>query len=134
MHFAREGEVDETLLHLIRGNVREPGQVIGDLYALATCNEIGHWRLVDMMQEFALDDLSGIGGFIMENSRRATLERIKALPREVAEGAMTVDGFDRPITLKVRLTIEEDRIITDFAGSSPVDKKGINCPLVYAKA
>lgn len=134
MHFAREGEVDETLLHLIRGNVREPGQVIGDLYALATCNEIGHRRLVDMMQEFALDDLSGIGGFIMENSRRATLERIKALPREVAEGAMTVDGFDRPITLKVRLTIEEDRIITDFAGSSPVDKKGINCPLVYAKA
>ena len=62
MHFAREGEVDETLLHLIRGNVREPGQVIGDLYALATCNEIGHRRLVDMMQEFALDDLSGIGG------------------------------------------------------------------------
>jgi len=27
-----------------------------------------------------------------------------------------------------------DRIVTDFAGTSGVDKKGINCPLVYAKA
>ena len=34
----------------------------------------------------------------------------------------------------MKLTIEEDRIISDFAGSSGVDEKGINCPLVYAKA
>ncbi len=47
---------------------------------------------------------------------------------------MTVDGFDAPITLKVKLTIEHDRIISDFAGSSGLDKKGINCPMVYAKA
>ena len=29
---------------------------------------------------------------------------------------------------------EDDRIVTDFAGTSGVDKKGINCPLVYTKA
>ncbi|AXI47177.1 5-oxoprolinase [Sulfitobacter sp. SK012] len=134
MKFAERGEVDQTLVRIVRGNVREPDQLIGDLYALATCNEIGHRRLIDMMQEFELDDLSGIASFILENSRRATLERIAELPRTSAQGELTVDGFDKPITLKVKVTIHEDRIVSDFTGTSGLDKKGINCPLVYAKA
>jgi len=104
------------------------------MHALATCNEIGHRRLVDMMGEFELADLNDIAQFILENSRRATVERIAALPNATANGEMTVDGFDTPITLKVKLTIENERIVSDFTGSSGIDKKGINCPLVYAKA
>ena len=134
MKFANKGTVDETLTRIIRGNVREPDQLIGDIYALATCNEIGHRRLVEMMEEFSLDDLNGIGGFILENSRRATIERIATLPQKTAEGEMTMDGFDRPITLKVKVSVEGDKIVSDFTGSSGLDKKGINCPLVYAKA
>ncbi|MBM1634462.1 hydantoinase B/oxoprolinase family protein [Sulfitobacter mediterraneus] len=134
MKFAAGGEVDETLVRIIRGNVREPDQLVGDIFALTTCNEIGHRRLVEMMEEFDLDDLDGIGSFILENSRRATLERINALPRKSASGEMTVDGFATPITLKVKVSIEEDRILSDFTGTSGVDKKGINCPLVYTKA
>ncbi|MEM7719971.1 MAG: hydantoinase B/oxoprolinase family protein [Pseudomonadota bacterium] len=134
MKFAARGKVDETLVRIIRGNVREPDQLIGDIYALANCNEIGHRRLADMMDEFGLSDLQGIASFILENSRRATLERIAALPKTQASGAMTVDGFDTPITLKVTVRVEDDRIVTDFAGTSGVDKKGINCPLVYTKA
>ncbi|WP_375280825.1 hydantoinase B/oxoprolinase family protein [Pseudooctadecabacter sp.] len=134
MKFADRGTVDETLTRIIRGNVREPDQLIGDIYALATCNEIGHRRLVDMMEEFALSDLDGIADFILTNSRRATIKRIAALPQKAATGEMTMDGFDRPITLKVRVSVEGDRIVSDFTGSSGLDKKGINCPLVYAKA
>ncbi|MGC1506693.1 MAG: hydantoinase B/oxoprolinase family protein [Sulfitobacter sp.] len=134
MKFADAGEVDQTLVRIIRGNVREPDQLIGDIYALTTCNEIGHHRLIDMMQEFELETLDGIASFILDNSRRATLERIAALPRTQASGEMTIDGFSAPITLKVTLSIEEDRILSDFAGTSGLDRKGINCPLVYAKA
>jgi N-methylhydantoinase B len=134
MKFADAGKVDATLVRIIRGNVREPDQLVGDIYALTTCNEIGHRRLIDMMEEFALDDLTGIAGFILDNSRRATLERIAALPRQQATGEMTIDGFDTPITLKVTVSIKEDHILSDFAGTSGIDKKGINCPLVYTKA
>ncbi len=134
MKFADKGTVDQTLTRIIRGNVREPDQLIGDIYALANCNEIGHRRLMDMMDEFGLDVLDGIAAFILDNSRRATIERIAALPQKSAKGEITMDGFDHPITLKVKVSVCGDRIITDFAGSSGVDKKGINCPLVYAKA
>ncbi|SFG93942.1 hydantoinase B/oxoprolinase family protein [Sulfitobacter dubius] len=134
MKFADAGKVDETLVRIIRGNVREPDQLVGDIYALTTCNEIGHRRLIDMMEEFALDDLTGIAAFILDNSRHATLERIAALPRQQATGEMTIDGFDTPITLRVTVSIEEDHILSDFTGTSGIDKKGINCPLVYTKA
>lgn len=134
MKFAERGTVDQTLMRIVRGNVREPDQLVGDIYALATCNEIGHRRLIEMMKEFALADLNGISDFILDNSRRATLERIAALPRKSADGVLTVDGFAAPITLKVKVTVYEDRIVSDFTGTSGLDKKGINCPLVYAKA
>ncbi|HAD27852.1 MAG TPA: 5-oxoprolinase [Rhodobacteraceae bacterium] len=134
MKFAAEGKVDETLVRIIRGNVRDPNQLVGDIYALTTCNEIGHRRLIDMMVEFDLKNLDGIAAFILDNSRRATLERIATLPHTSADGEMTVDGFDKPITLRVKVTVYKDRIVSDFTGTSGVDRKGINCPLVYAKA
>lgn len=134
MKFVDRGTVDETLIRIVRGNVREPDQLVGDMYALATCNEIGHRRLIEMMDEFALTSLEGIGDFILENSRRATLERIAALPRKTATGEMRIDGFATPIDLKVKLSIEEDRMHCDFTGTSGIDKKGINVPLVYTKA
>lgn len=134
MRFADKGEVDRTLLAMIRGNVREPDQLVGDLYALATCNEIGHRRLSDMMTEFNLADLSGISDFILTNSRQATLDRINALTPGTADGNMRIDGYAKPIDLCVSLSIEKDRIRCDWAGTSGVDKKGINVPLVYTKA
>lgn len=134
MKFADRGNVDQTLIRIVRGNVREPDQLVGDIYALATCNEIGHRRLVDMMQEFGLDDLTGIATYILENSRRATIERIAALPRAQASGQMEIDGYDTPITLAVRLEVHDDHMIADFTGTSGVDKKGINVPHVYTKA
>jgi N-methylhydantoinase B len=134
MKFADQGTVDPTLLAIIRGNVREPDQLVGDVYALATCNEIGHRRLIDMMDEYNLDGLADVSSFILTHSREATLARINALKGGTAKGHMRIDGYATPIDLQVSLTIEKDRIITDWEGTSGVDKKGINVPLVYTKA
>lgn len=134
MKFAERGEVDRTLINLVRGNVREPDQAVGDFYALASCNEIGHRRLTDMMREFELPDLNDIADFILDNSRRATLERIAALPRAQASGSMTIDGYSSPVELKVTIEFQQDRVSCDFAGTSGLDRKGINVPMVYTKA
>lgn len=134
MKFADQGEVDQSLLKIVRGNVREPDQLVGDIYALATCNEIGHRRLIEMMNEFNLTSLDGIAAFILDNSKRATIERIAALKNGTATGSLKIDGFSHPVELKVRLDIESDHILCDFEGTSKLDKKGINCPMVYTKA
>ncbi|MEO0485605.1 MAG: hydantoinase B/oxoprolinase family protein [Pseudomonadota bacterium] len=134
MPLMRAGEVDATLMALIRANVREPDQLVGDIYALATCNDIGHARLLEMMAEFGLSDLTGVSDFILTNSRDATLKAINALTPGQAKGHMRIDGYSAPIDLHVALSIETDRITADWTGTSGVDRKGINVPLVYTKA
>lgn len=134
MKFAAKGDVDITLINLLRSNVREPDQVVGDFYALAVCNEVGHRRLIDMMNEFGLSSLNDTAGFILDHSRLATLKRIAALPEKKAKGEMRIDGYSTPVDLRVALEIHKDRILCDFAGTSGLDKKGINVPLVYTKA
>src|SRR5690606_28591911 len=73
-------------------NVRAAGQVVGDIHSLAACNGIGHRRLMAMLDEFGLDDLETLGGFILDHSRRATLERIAALPPGRWDNRMQLDG------------------------------------------
>ena len=41
MKFAAQGTVDKTLVSLLRGNVREPDQLVGDIYALGRSNKRG---------------------------------------------------------------------------------------------
>ena len=134
MKFVDKGEVNQTLIAIVRGNVREPDQVVGDIFALGTCNEIGHRRLVEMMNEFELSELEKVSEFIFENSKSATLDKINALPRKTENGFMQIDGYQSYIDLKVKLSVVQDEILCDFDGTSGVDKKGINVPLVYTKA
>jgi N-methylhydantoinase B len=134
MKLTERGRTDETLLRLVRGNTREPDQIVGDIFALTTCNEVGQRRLTDMMNEFGLDDLVGVSEFIFSHSARATMERINQLEPGMADGHMRIDGYSSPVDLKVRVEIRENRVLCDWTGTSGLDPKGINVPLVYTKA
>ena len=134
MKFAEKGKVNHDLINILRNNVREPNQVVGDFYSLAACNEVGHRRLIDMMVETGLDSLDDLGVFIFSRSRAATLERIAALPKGSWGNEMTVDGYDVPVNLAVTLTVREGEVNVDFTGTDGQSKWGINCPLIYSKA
>lgn len=134
MKFVRQGAVNHDLISILRNNVRESDQVIGDLYSLAACNEIGQRRLIDMMDEFHLEDLEELASFIFKRSYDATLERLAALPRGAYTNVMRVDGYDRDLDIAVRLEVADDHILVDFEGTSPPSPKGINCPLIYTTA
>ena len=134
MKFAERGEVNRDLILIVRNNVREADQVVGDIYSLAACNEIGDRRLAAMLDEFGLDDLHELGGFILAHSRRATLEKLASLPQGRCSNRMVVDGYDEPVTMNVELAISADGILADFTGTSPMSRFGINVPLIYTKA
>ena len=134
MKFAERGVVNKDLVNILRNNVRESHQVVGDVYSLAACNEIGHRRLMDMMDEFQLDDLEGLADFIFKRSYDATLERLASLPHGTYSNVMRVDGYGDPIDIAVRIDVHADHILADFAGTSAPSPKGINCPLIYSAA
>ena len=128
------GEPNGFVLDIVRANVREPVQVVGDLYALASSNDVGARRLCALMAETGLRELDALGNHIIATSERAMLKAIAAVPNGLHEYAMTVDGYDRPIELRATMTIASDHIDVDFSGSSPISAYGINVPLTYAQA
>ena len=134
MKFAHGGEVDQALIDIVGANVREPDQVIGDLHSLATCNEIGCVRLVEMMREFDLGDLSRITRHILEKSEAATLEAIRAIKPGTYEHAMRIDGLEKPVDLVAKMTIGPTGIDVDFTGTSGISSYGINVPFCYTEA
>ena len=134
MHFAREGKVDQTLTDIVAANVREPVKVVGDLYSLATCNEIGCRRLIEMMDEFGIDDLDRLGAHILAKSRQASLEAISRIKPGEYKFSMTVDGYDKPIDLVASMKIGPTGIDVDFTGTSGVSAFGINVPHCYTEA
>jgi N-methylhydantoinase B len=126
--------VNKLLVQMIRANVRTPDQTVGDMYSLAACNEAGDRRLQGMMEEFSIDDLDGLSDFIMEASRKATLEAIAKVPDGTFRHEMTVDGYDAPVEMKVALTVDGGTLNVDFAGTSGMSKFGVNVPEVYTRA
>jgi N-methylhydantoinase B len=134
MHFARQGKVDQTLTDIVAANVREPVQVVGDLYSLATCNEIGCRRLIEMMDEFAIDDLERLGNHILEKSKQASLELIRRIKPGPYKFSMRVDGYDKPIDLVATMNIGGSGIDVSFDGTSGVSAYGINVPVCYTEA
>ena len=134
MHLAREGRMNEDLLGIVRANVREPVQVVGDIYALVACNETGGKRLQEMMREFNLADLDHLGEEIISRSRRAMADIIAKLPQGSWTARMTIDGFEAPVTLVATLTISGDRVLVDFTGTSGLSRYAINCPMCYTEA
>ncbi len=134
LRLARAGVMNEDLLSMIRANVREPVQVIGDVYALIACNDIGSRRLVAMMREFRMDDLDTLAEEIITRSRRAMTEAIRKLPKGTWTNSMRVDGYEAPVDLVARVTIGEDTIHVDYTGTSGMSTYAINCPLCYTEA
>jgi N-methylhydantoinase B len=134
MKLARAGVMNEDLLGIIRANVREPVQVIGDVYALTACNDIGRRRLIEMMREFGLDEVDTLGEMIITRSRAAMAEAIGKLPKGSWQAAMRIDGYEAPIDLVARVTIGEDTIEVDYTGTSGMSSYAINCPLCYTEA
>ena len=134
MKWAERGELDAALVSIIRANVREPTQVIGDIHGLAACNETGRRRLLAMLDEFDRDDLVELSEFVFDRTRRAVQAALDAVPNGTYHNALDVDGYDRSVHLEVTLTVGDEGMHADFTGTSATSRHGINVPIVYAQA
>ncbi|WP_223428684.1 hydantoinase B/oxoprolinase family protein [Tateyamaria pelophila] len=134
MKFAERGNVSQDLIRIVRANVREPDQVVGDMYSLAACNDAGDRRLQTMMGEFGIADLDGLADFVIETSRKATHEAIAKVPDGTFAHTMQVDGYDEPVRMAVKLDVAGDTIRADFDGTSGMSRFGVNVPEVYTRA
>src|SRR5277367_6222569 len=112
------GQPNETFFDFIRVGSRLPVELEGDIYSLCACNDAGAKRLIEMMDEFAMDSLDPLAESIFEASAAATQACIAALPKGEYRSEITSDGYEEPVTLRAAMTILDDAIEVDFAGTS----------------
>lgn len=134
MKLADADGINQSLMEIIRGNVRTPLEVEGDILSYMTSNELGGRQLLAMMDEFGIDDIEDLSDFIIGRSRDAMVDAIRKLPKGSYRNELRLDGYKEPVNLVATLTIEDDRVVVDYDGSSPASPYGINVVLNYCTA
>ncbi len=137
LKFYNKGVRDDTLLAMIRTNVRLPALVVGDLEAqLATC-ALGERELLRLVDKYGADMLEEFLAEFLDYGERLTRKAIATWP----DGDYTFtdfidgDGFDEtPIPIKVTITVKGDHLTVDFTGSAPQVRGAINSTLSFVKS
>jgi N-methylhydantoinase B len=131
------GEPNETLINIIKKNVRLPDLVLGDLDAqLATCN-IGERELLRMIDRYGEENLQSYFDELLDYGERLTRQAIEAWPDGVYRFTDYIDndGFsDDAIPIKCAITVAGSKVSVDFAGSSPQVRGAINSTLSFVKS
>ena len=129
------GEVNETLMAILRKNVRVSNQVEGDLEAQLGALLIMERRIKDLIVTYQLDDLSRLSAAVCTRTEKATRDAIANLPDGVYKSSVSTDGLlDIPVEIIAAVTIKGDTVQVDYSGSSDQVPKAINCPLCYTRA
>ena len=134
MKLSDRGEPNAVLLQIVRANVRQPDEVVGDFHAQMACNDAGGRALLEMMDEFGLESLDSVSEKIICRSEAAVRGHIRELPDGEYHSETWSDGFEEPILIRCCVRVAGDQILIDFAGSSPESTRGINVVLNYTQA
>ena len=128
------GRTDDTMVQLIRANVRTPDQTMGDIWAQVSANELMERRVLRLLDDYALPSFLPLGDELFSRCERAMRDAIRAVPDGTYRYEMQTDGVDVPFEFKIALTVNGDEVIADYTGTSPSQPRAINCVLAYTYA
>jgi N-methylhydantoinase B/oxoprolinase/acetone carboxylase alpha subunit len=131
----RAGKVQAGILRLLLANVRTPVEREGDIRAQLMAITSGEQRLREMVKRYGLSAVERRMSDLLEYSERLSRAAIRAVPdgRYAFEDFLDDDGFvDKPVPIRVAITIEGDEAVVDFTGSSPQVSGSVNANLAVA--
>lgn len=127
----KRGQPDREIFELIRFNSRMPELVIGDLEAQVAATRTGEQRLIAIQQKFGSERLQVATRQIKRHGESLARQALAQLPRGrwSAEDLVDDDGItSEPVPIKVTVSIDDQGMHCDFAGSSPAVRGPINMP------
>ena len=128
------GKINDLIVEIIRTNVRVPEQVMGDIMANVSCNEVGGRELLAFMDEYGLEDLRELSAAIRGQSERAMRAKISEFRDGTYRNRIKVEGFGEPVEFVVRVDVKGDSVEIDFDGTSGCVRAGVNVPICYTNA
>jgi N-methylhydantoinase B len=122
--------LDDATLRELAGRMRNPRQREADLRAQLAAGRAGAERVGALIERFGLatyrDGLEETLDYA-ERRTRARLAELEDGVREATDVLEAAEGGD--LQLRLRATVEGDRLTLDFSGSADQHEGNLNCPL-----
>lgn len=122
LKFRDRGVLNDTLVQIIRRNVRIPDIVLGDLNAqLAACT-VGQRRIRELADRYGVALLKGMFTELLDRSEEQTRAALALIPPGTYHYVDYNDNdgidLDKRIRFEVAVTVDADRFHVDFTGTS----------------
>lgn len=125
----RGGERDADLWRMLLANVRTPGERAGDLDAQLAALHAGCERLLELVERRGAAEVVGAMAELIAYADRLVAAGLGRIPDGTyrAQDELEDDGFGSgPVPIVATLTVAGERLVVDFAGSSPQVTGGVN--------
>jgi N-methylhydantoinase B len=133
----KAGVLDETVFAFIRGNIRVPEKVLGDVRAQIAANNVCAAGVHAMLDEYDLAELDTLGHELISRTEASLRRRIAELPDGLWRNKVTlapIPGVAEPIVIALEVRIEGDSVTIDYTGSSGEVGAAINCSTNIARS
>ena len=125
------GEVNETLVKLLRLNVRMPDIFMGDLNAQIAGCTIGARRIAELANGYGDNHLISMFQELLDRSEQMTRTSLRTIPEGIYRNVDYLDNdgidLDKRVRIEVAVTVKDGAISFDFTGTSPQVKGPFNC-------
>lgn len=120
------------LEQILRANLRLPKDTIGDFNAQLVANETGRKRIHGFVERYGYDEFMEISEQLLDYAEKAMRIAIEQIPDGDYYGECMADDdgiHDDPIIIKVKVTVNGNEMLVDYAGTSDQVITAINCPI-----
>jgi N-methylhydantoinase B len=126
--------LDDAAIDELAARMRQPEQRRADLRAQLAANRIGARRLVELAERLGAGALREATAAVLDYAERRTRACLAALPDGPREARDVLEGLDGDLELRLRATVDGDRLTLDFAGSAAQHHGNLNCPLAVTRS
>lgn len=133
-----EGQIQNDIFNIIRFNSRMPDRTIGDIQAMVSAVHTGDVRLREIAEKYGPETLLGAMQEINDHGERLSRAAVAKLPDGSWEASDFVDSdgvdLDQLVEVKVKVTIDGDRMIVDWSETDQPARGPINLPIGMTRA
>lgn len=116
------GVMNETLMKMMRQNVRMADSFEGDLNAQIAACTVGARRLSELAAAHGKTSITEIFSALLDRSERLTRAKLRDIPDGTYRYAEHLDNdgveMDKPVRIQVAVTVDGDSFHCDFTGTS----------------
>ena len=122
------GKLNESLVNMIRWNVRTATEFDGDIRSQVAANHICSQKIIEMMEDEGLDTLDDLADEIIDRTEISMRKAIEKITNGTYahEGIIEGAGNKPDIPIKLTVNVDGSNIHVDFDGTSKQVDWGVN--------